>query len=97
MSRLLPKRRPDILADGLPDGSAVLYDPCSERVYAISSTAAWVWSACDGAHAVDEVVGRLLESFETDASTVDHDIGLFLQDLDQRGLVEAEGGASDRA
>jgi hypothetical protein len=93
MNGFLPLRRADVLADSLPDGSAVLYDPCSERVYAISSTAAWVWGACDGTQAIEGLVNRLLETFEADPNTVYKDIGVLLHDLRESGLVEDMGEA----
>ena len=48
MEQIGPRRRPEVLADRLPDGSAVLFDPREEMVYAISATGAHLWDACDG-------------------------------------------------
>ena len=93
MSIWLPQRRRDVLAEGLPDGSTVLYDPRAETVYAINVTAAHVWEACDGCRPIPDLVAGVTRSFETSADSADRDIRAFLDDLASRGLLEPEPAA----
>lgn len=83
-----PRRRPEILTDGLPDGSTVLYDPREEMVYAISATGAHVWDACDGSRELTELAELLAATFETDPDTVRPEIASFITHLETLDLLE---------
>jgi hypothetical protein len=88
MAQIGPRRRPEVLADMLPDGSAVLFDPREEMVYAISATGAHLWDACDGTRRLPELAASLASIFETDSSSVEAEVSAFVNHLETLDLLE---------
>ncbi len=88
-----PCRRTDVLAEFLPDGSAVLFDPRTEIAYPLTATAAVVWESCDGAHTTASMVDELAAVFEAPSDVIERDVQAFLGHLVEIGLLDpsAEG------
>ena len=88
-----PRRRSDILAEFLPDGSAVLFDPRTEMAYPLTATAAVVWDTCDGAHTPAAMVDELAAVYDAPAEVLDRDVRALLVHLCEIGLLEPSPGA----
>ena len=84
-----PKRREAVEAQPLPDGSGLLFDPLTATAYPITESALLIWQSCDGDHTVTTILEDLEEHYEIDRPVLERDILLLLEDLTQRGLLEA--------
>ncbi len=83
-----PCRRTDVLAEFLPDGSAVLYDPRTEMAYPLTSTAAVVWETCDGVHTAAAMADELAAAFEATSEVIERDVRALLGHLSEIGLLD---------
>ncbi len=88
-----PRRRTDVLAEFLADGSAVLYDPRTEIAYPLTATAAVVWETCDGAHTATTKVDELAALFEAPSEVIERDVQALLGQLAEIGLLDPSPGA----
>lgn len=88
-----PRRRSEIRADPLPDGSAVLFDPRTEMAYALTTSAALVWEACDGRHTAAAIVEELTAMYDAPPEVIARDVHALLQHLAASDLLELEAGA----
>lgn len=91
---LQPRRRSDVRRETLPDGSAVLYDPCTEMTYAITASAALVWEACDGVATRAAITARLAEVYDAPSEVIARDVDALLDHLGEAGLLEPGPGGS---
>ena len=87
-----PCRRIDVLAEFLPDGSAVLYDPGTDVAYPLTASAAVVWDACDGAHTSVAMADELATVFDAAADVIDRDVRALLAQLSELGLLDRSPG-----
>jgi hypothetical protein len=90
-----PRRRTEIRADPLPDGSAVLFDSRSEMAYAITTTATQVWEACDGVHTTAAIVEELAAMYDAPSEVINRDVQALLQHFAACDLLELETGAGE--
>lgn len=90
-----PRRRTDVLAEYLPDGSAVIFDPRTHTAYPLTATAAVVWETCDGAHPSGTMVAQLAAVFEAPADVIERDVQTFLEQLIAIGLIESSLEAAE--
>jgi len=84
-----PKRREAIESQPLPDGSGLLFDPVSATAYPITESALRIWQYCDGNHPVGAILDELEGHYEIDRPTLERDSLRLLEDLRQKGLLEA--------
>src|SRR5215831_18738794 len=89
-----PRRRSEIRADPLPDGSAVLFDPRTEMAYAITTSATLVWEACDGRHSTAAIVESLMALYDAPSEVISRDVQALLQHLAACDLLQLEAGAA---
>ncbi len=83
-----PLRRNDVIAEFLPDGSAVLYDPRTETAYPLNATAAVVWDTCDGNHTHAKIVDEVAALFEAPGDVIERDVRALLGHLSEIELLE---------
>ena len=69
-----------------------LYDPSSERVLVLNTTASDVWRLADGTHTVEDIVGLLAQSYQVQAETIAGDVESAVDRLRDEGMLE--GGDS---
>lgn len=93
MSVSLPRRRPGVRVESLPDGSAVLYDPTTSMAYAITASAAQIWEWCDGAHDPAAMVAGLAELYDAPAEVIARDVAALIARLRAAGLFEQGAGS----
>lgn len=85
-----PRRREDVQAEDLPDGSTLLFDPTNLMTYPISSSASLVWRVCDGRHSKNDIADQIESEYEVDHETAEKDVAKLLEDFDKLGLLQDE-------
>ena len=88
-----PRRRPDVRAEVLPDGSMALYDPCTRVAYALNASATLVWQACDGTCATTSISDGLSAVYDAPPDVIAGDVAALLHDLTRLGLLHDRLGA----
>jgi hypothetical protein len=68
-----------------------LYDPTSERVVVLNTSASDVWRLAEGDHDFEQVVQLLGRSYGVDPETIREDVRATVDRLREEGLLE--GGA----
>jgi len=63
-----PRRRPDIIEDGL-DNEAILLDRQNGNTYRLNQTALEIWRRCDGCTTTRTIARRMAEVYEVDFDT----------------------------
>ena len=71
----------------VPDGY-IIYQPDRDRVHYLNKTAAIILEFCDGALPADEIVARVAQVYDLDASAHD-EIRAGLTSLKNEGLVQS--------
>ncbi len=81
----------DLVVNGLPDGSKVIVDSKSEKVYALNATAGAAWDACSDPTTLTNVADTMRRSL---TSEVTDDVAeqAILQ-LEEKNLVTVSGSA----
>jgi hypothetical protein len=77
---------PDVVFRVLGDG-AVLVNLASNEVFEFNDTGAAIWDHLSRGESIDEVVPRLMATFEVDRETAEHDVAAFVDELTSRGLL----------
>ena len=65
----------------------VVYDPASHEVCILNSTAALIFELCDGEHSVEDILARLVDTFEAPEDVLRTDLLATLLDLRSKRLV----------
>lgn len=89
-----PRRREDIEARELPDGSWLLFDPAAGASHAINASAGLIWSLSDGQHSAAAICDAVLAHYDADPATVRRDVAHLLAEFGRLGLL-AEGAADE--
>ena len=87
-----PRRNCAVRFEPLDDGCAA-YDHASGRVYILNSTAALIWSGCDGQRSVGTLVeetSRILRGTSVTSQQVRRDVYRLLGELVGAGLLTVE-------
>lgn len=82
----IPARTPGCQTDRLGEETLVFCPARSETIY-LNDTAALVWSLCDGARTVQQIVDLLSAAYPDAAGRVAVDVDQTLRLLQQRGAV----------
>jgi hypothetical protein len=83
----IPRKRPGILDELLPDGSMVLYRPDPREIITLNRVAAYVWECCDGRQNTASIIAAVREIFP-EAPDIAHDVSEVLRDFRERALIE---------
>lgn len=70
------------------DGDISLYNPHTETVTVLNTTASDVWRLCDGDHSSDEIIGLLAAAYGVDRTAIATDVSSALEGLKRSGLIE---------
>jgi len=70
----------------------MLHDSATEKVYVLNPTAALVWSLCDGAHTIEQMVAAVESQFSKTAEPADipQDVRQTLDWLNEYGLLVSD-------
>lgn len=86
-----PKGRADLFCQDVSEG-CVLFDPGAEKAYVLNATAAFLWTYCDGAHGVDEMVDELAATLgkgAPEAAKLRKDVEKALDGFRKQGLLQS--------
>ncbi len=81
-----PRRQDSILMQEVA-GSHILLKPDSGKCYALDAIGAVIWSLCDGAHSVSDIVAAIVSEYDAPFDVVEADTMELLQDLVHEKLV----------
>ena len=87
---LTPESRPyrqDSILMQQAAGSHILLNPGSGQCYALDDIGAMIWSLCDGAHSVSDIVAAIVLEYDAPAETVEADTMELLQNLSHEKLL----------
>ena len=79
-------RRPEIEWVDL-DGEVVAYDTARARLHRLNTSAASVWSECDGAATVEQVIAATVERYAGPDDDIARDVCEALVGLQRAGLL----------
>lgn len=65
----------------------MLFDPESEQVHFVNSTALAIWQLCDGQTEESEMVGAICHLTGMPYEVVEEDVATLLQEFDHAGLI----------
>lgn len=72
---------------------AVVLDPQSGRYYGLNELGARIFELARKPRSVDQIMQALLQEYDVGADTLKADLLAFLDDMEQRQLIEASDGA----
>lgn len=76
-------------------GEATLVRPGeTSGSHELNEVASRIWELCDGRRTVREIAARVVEEFEVDLATAEHDAAEFVREMLQGGLLLPGDGAS---
>jgi len=81
------RAREGLLYRRLVDGG-ILYDDLAQEVHHFNATAALVWEQCNPGGRLADLVARLCERYEVDATRARVDARAILQELSRAGLLQ---------
>ena len=68
---------------------AVLIHQDKAEALVLNDTAISFLEACDGERTVDEIISGMVEDFEVSAEELAADLGAFIEQLQQEGIIKA--------
>lgn len=74
------------------DGEAVILQVATTTYYSLNPTGTVLWELLRDGATRDEMVGRLLETFDVDRPTAERDVDALLEDLARENLVATDEG-----
>ena len=86
-----PRRLPDTAFRPVGDEGGLVVIPGRSEVKVLNPVAIKVFTMLDGDHSVDAIVEAVIEEFQVDAATAARDVGSFLSELKEHGLLAAPG------
>jgi hypothetical protein len=69
------------------DGQISLYDPSSQRVVVLNTTASDIWHLSDGRHTLEGLVAVLAETYGVEAQTIEQEVRATVNDLIEQGFL----------
>ena len=72
------------------DGEAVLVLPDKGEVKVLNEVGARIWELSDGARTIAEISEQIAQEFDVDIQKAQNDAVIFLQQLEQKGVVKFE-------
>lgn len=85
-THLKPKTTQEILIKRLNDG-AILYEPERDKIHTLNKTAAYIWTLCDGATTVGEIIDQIKIEFRDFKTEPDAAVKKTLDQLNNKGLI----------
>lgn len=83
-----PLRREGLIVRTLRGGRLAVHEPLGSVTHVFNRTASFIWSLCDGLHAVEDIVRSLAAHFQVrDARSLQGDVEAALHHLATKGLV----------
>ena len=80
-------RRQDSILMQEAAGSHILLNPVSGQCFALDDIGALIWSLCDGAHSVADIVAAIVSEYDAPVETVEADTFELLQAMAHEKLL----------
>ena len=78
-------------ASRIIEGEAVILSLDTKVLRGLNPVGSRVWELIDGRRSVDEIVGDIVKEFDVEPGQAAEDVGLFVQELLDKGLVTHVG------
>ena len=91
-----PRKHPDAAFRPIGDEGGLVVLPGRSEVKVLNPVGIKIFSLLDGDHSPDQIVEAVCEEFEVDAKQAAEDLGAFLDDLRNHGML-AEAGVTPGA
>jgi Coenzyme PQQ synthesis protein D (PqqD) len=82
----VPVKADNLEVNEVPDGY-VVYEGARDKVHYLNKTAAVVFELCDGEHEIEEIVLRVAELFNLEATACNSEVRNCVESLSKEGLV----------
>lgn len=69
------------------EGEAVILSMETKVLRGLNPLGSRVWELIDGKRSMDEIVGQIVREFDVETRQADEDVGRFVQELLDKGLV----------
>ena len=87
-SSQIPKRISNALASRKVDNDLLIVDRNNDKIHQLNSSAAFIWSLCDGNHSVEDIVMKTFAKFDIDEDQIRKDVNSTLENLVELNLIE---------
>jgi SynChlorMet cassette protein ScmD len=74
------------------DDCALLYNPDKIEVFCLNQVGVFLWKRFDGRHSIEDILKELRSGCSDVPEDVDEHLRSFIEDLAQRGLINASAG-----
>ena len=89
-----PRPRPDLNARSV-DGESVVLDRSGGKVHQLNATASFIWSKLDGRTSPRELAAAVVDAFDVEPETADHDVAVLLDQFRTLDLLEQDPGGGE--
>jgi len=86
--RRVPQRKNTLTHEVTDTDEVVIYDSNAPQLLVLNDIAAGVWLMIDGRRSIEEITAEILNHVEAEPATVTRDVVAFLDQLEQRKLIE---------
>ena len=73
------------------DNWVILFDPDTGKARVLNPVGVFVWKLLDGHHSVPDIVGRIREHYDSVPEEVETQVTQFIETLEEKGFVQADG------
>lgn len=87
LDRLVTRQSSSTIAAEI-DGELSLYEPTSERVAILNSTATDIWWLCDGVNTVTDIVVLLSKAYSVEEGRIRPEVVGAVEDLIRQGFLQ---------
>ena len=88
-----PRRRDAIETHLMPDGSALLYDPTTNKAHALDPIGSFIWEFCDGTLTPEQIAAALADALPQ-ASDIRAEALRVVAEFAAAGLLAPASGAA---
>ncbi len=69
------------------DGELIVLDPATDAYFGLNEVGLCIFNSLEKDGTTEDIVRELIETFEVETATAEHDVGLFIEELVQSGLL----------
>ncbi len=83
----VPKRINEALVSWKVDDELLIVDQENNKIHQLNSSAAFIWSQCDGNNSVEDIVMKTCAKFDIDEDQIGMDVNSTLENLIELNLI----------
>ena len=84
----IPKRINEALVSRKVEDELLIVDQENDKIHQLNSSAAFIWSQCDGNNSVEDIVMKTFAKFDIDEAQIRKDVNSNLENLIELDLIE---------